>query len=360
MVQWFHLYEMDDEVLRLALRTFRDVFPHITIWQSLKTDIVMVGSLEPLTLDAESMREKMSRPAVRKDLERIYLAHLPSLLSLQFCTAARVREYVGTGPHNTEDRPLLEYGAPRSFFLNRGTGTFYAQDERMTFEPSDLLLARSFESSPPTADDIRTVARLHAMPGHGNYAFAYSLGRRIHRENPGDSAALHLIADITERMGKQEEALEYRRLIAAREPNNPASIARYGWMRFLQERPYASRFARQNWEETETLLRKAIRLSGDTVDTYRSRLGNYYYETERYTEAAENYRRALEIRQDLPGDPAISQDGLLLNLARTFDRLGERTQAMAYAAQAALLNPGNAQALDLVTRLRAETEGGRR
>ena len=115
---------------------------------------------------------------------------------------------------------------------------------------------------------------------------------------------------------------------------------------------YASRFAREEWRETETLLLKAIALSEDTVDVYRSRLGNYYYETQRYREAAENYRRALEIRQDREGDPAVSQDGLLLNLARSLERLGERTQAVAYAAQAALLNPANRQALDLVARLR--------
>jgi len=352
MVQWFHLYEMDDEILRLALRTFREVFPHTTIWQSLKTDIVMVGSLEPLTPDLAAMREKLEKPAVRQDLERVFLAHLPSLLSLQFCAPAQVRDYVGPGPFNTEDRPLLEYGAPRSFFLNRGTGEFYTHDERMTFEPSDLILATLFASGVPAAEDLRTVARLHAMPGHGNYAFAYSLARRVHQGDPGDSAALHLIADITERMGKQDEALEYRKAIAMRERNDPAALARYGWMRFIRERPYASRFAREEWRETETLLLKAIALSEDTVDVYRSRLGNYYYETQRYREAAENYRRALEIRQDREGDPAVSQDGLLLNLARSLERLGERTQAVAYAAQAALLNPANRQALDLVARLR--------
>jgi tetratricopeptide (TPR) repeat protein len=300
------------------------------------------------------MRAKMERPAVRRDLERIFLGHLPSLLSLQFCTPGTVRDYVGRGPLNSEDRPLLEYGAPRSFFLNRGTGEFYTHDERMTFDPSELLLARLFESLPPSAEDLRKVARLHAMPGHGNYAFAYSLARRIHQVNPKDSAALHLIADVSERMGKQDEALQHRRTIAAREPDNPASIARYAWMVFSRERPYASRFAREEWPETEALLRRAIELSLDTVDMYRFRLGSYYYETQRYAEAADSYRRALEIRQDRQGDPAVSQDGLLLNLARALERLGEPTQAVAYAAQAALQNPANRQALEMVERLRPD------
>ena len=90
MVQWFHLYEVDDETFRLVVRTFRSVFPQVTVWQSMATDVLLVGSSELLGLDEEMLAAKLKigkqparfRAASRSvgrldvqvlDLERVFL-----------------------------------------------------------------------------------------------------------------------------------------------------------------------------------------------------------------------------------------------------------------------------------------------
>ncbi len=47
MVQWFHIYEMQDEIILLLLRTFGSVFPYMEVWDPTGGDIILIGSLQP-------------------------------------------------------------------------------------------------------------------------------------------------------------------------------------------------------------------------------------------------------------------------------------------------------------------------
>src|SRR5262249_16836703 len=116
MVQWFHLYEMDDETIRLVLRTFRGSFTNISIWQSYSNDVLLVASNQPIVLNARGMKSRFEIETVKRDLYRLNIPNVPALLSLQMVSAKNSGDYAAFGEINTEDLPLLEYRAPRSFF----------------------------------------------------------------------------------------------------------------------------------------------------------------------------------------------------------------------------------------------------
>lgn len=97
----------------LILRTFRQVFPHMTLWGD---GSLMVGTKDPLTIDLDAYRRKLADPAIRAVLAGYNLDAEDKLLKQFVAGPEDVRKLVGDGPVTTDDRPLVEY------FLSRPQG----------------------------------------------------------------------------------------------------------------------------------------------------------------------------------------------------------------------------------------------
>jgi predicted membrane-bound spermidine synthase len=143
MVQWFHAYEMNDELFSMVLRTFRSSFPNVTVWNIPDNDILLVGSAEPLRPDFAAMDRAFGAPAVREDMRRVGVGRLSTLLAAQSAGEEGALAMSGSGPLNEELRPRLEYGAPKAFFHGQAVALADARDERAdSARRGDLLLAR--------------------------------------------------------------------------------------------------------------------------------------------------------------------------------------------------------------------------
>ena len=118
MAQWIHTYEMDPATYRTVLRTFRAVFPHVTLMQSQRFDLIMLGSLAPLDLDVEALAQRIRVPKVAEDLKSIGLYSALALAAHHYVPEDQVALEGGQGPLNTDDHPLLEYMAPVGFYEN--------------------------------------------------------------------------------------------------------------------------------------------------------------------------------------------------------------------------------------------------
>lgn len=67
MFQWIHTYGMSEENLKIAIRTFAEVFPEVTLWTNwLGQDIFLMGSGKPLEI-ADDVSD-----SARNDLVRIH------------------------------------------------------------------------------------------------------------------------------------------------------------------------------------------------------------------------------------------------------------------------------------------------
>lgn len=72
--QWIPLYESNTEAVQSALASFFEVFPHGTVWTNARYsnfyDLVLVGTVEPWSLDLDEFEGRMNRPAamIMKDL----------------------------------------------------------------------------------------------------------------------------------------------------------------------------------------------------------------------------------------------------------------------------------------------------
>lgn len=348
MVQWFHLYEMDDELFRMVLRTFRSSFRSVTVWQPMTTDVILVGTEQPFKPDMEVLTARLQQPAVREDLRRVGLDDPKLILSLQMLSDHSVVYFRGTGPLNTEDHPRLEYEAPRAFFVNRGVTSILRVDERMNFDTGTIALRSQDAGLSLSDDDLRRIGLLHVRTDRGNPLFGYSVLRSYLSRHPGDTLTLSAMVDGAERLKRIEDALDYLETLTKLKLNDPNILARYAWMRYSYERTRANALTGFSTAEYERLLHRSIQLVRDTVDRYRVALGDVYFGTQHYALAQDQYARALQIRADHRPDPNIREDVLYLQLARCLQRTGRPDRAMGYALQAVNLNPENREASDFL------------
>lgn len=139
VAQWFSYYEMNDKSLKLILRTALNEFKFVSLWHIGKSDILLLCSETPFNFDLETIQKNYD--AVATKLEKINIYTFSAFLSQQLSSSTKeLTEYVGKGPINTENHPLLELWAPEAFYYNSAPSEFVVLDERKKFESSNLLL----------------------------------------------------------------------------------------------------------------------------------------------------------------------------------------------------------------------------
>jgi spermidine synthase len=109
---WVPANGIDEADLKTLLRSFRQVFPHTSIWymNSLPTDfLIVIGSPGPLNIDLEALRRRMRQPEIARDLETVGLSDPCRLLYTFLAADGDLNAYLGTGPLNTDNRPVLSY-----------------------------------------------------------------------------------------------------------------------------------------------------------------------------------------------------------------------------------------------------------
>ncbi|HEY1662352.1 MAG TPA: fused MFS/spermidine synthase [Verrucomicrobiae bacterium] len=130
MTQWFHLYEMDDNTMDLVLRTFASVFPNMEIWDIGDEDIVILGSKQPWETGPDVYQRAFDLPQPHDDLASIGFLSPRTVLARQLASQATAFAIPGPGPVQSDNAPILEYDAPKAFYINNGAQSFQDYDER--------------------------------------------------------------------------------------------------------------------------------------------------------------------------------------------------------------------------------------
>jgi predicted membrane-bound spermidine synthase len=128
--QWFHTYEMDDAILGLVLRTFSSVFPVVEIWDADGGDLVILGSSQPWRTGIEAFQRGFTISRVRTDLAMIDINSPEALFARQLASQRTGFAITGDGPLQSDLHPILEYAAPRAFYLGTACTLLNRFDER--------------------------------------------------------------------------------------------------------------------------------------------------------------------------------------------------------------------------------------
>jgi spermidine synthase len=170
--QWLPLYQLTREEFDTIVHTFLTVFPQTSLWRGDfypdRPIVGLIGQLTPQPIDVAHVSERLLRLAATASAERpsvtgrfptwsrdALLATPQGLLMLYAGHLTSVADLFATAPLNTDDRPLIEFLAPRltrmttagdkDWFIGEALATFYDTLEARLLGAPDPLLPLSNE-----------------------------------------------------------------------------------------------------------------------------------------------------------------------------------------------------------------------
>jgi len=102
------------EDFQIVVRSFQAAMPHSSLWMvnnCLNKHGVLLGTLEPTTLDFQRIRQLLARPGIAADLKGINVDSAYDFFDWFVVGEEGLKALAGDGPRHTDDKPYLEFGA---------------------------------------------------------------------------------------------------------------------------------------------------------------------------------------------------------------------------------------------------------
>jgi spermidine synthase len=188
-VQWMPLYQVSLREFAIIANTMAQVFPDLTLWRGdlypERSILALVGRNDPAPLDPATLAAQWRAMTGENTADAVLIDR-----ALKFYAGNAASGIFADAPINTDDRPLIEYLAPRTHrAVIAGTAQWLTGPER------DRLYADLLDALPPQDDPY--LARLspeqRALPRAGA-AYARWLGLRARGDGRADAAWQDFVA----------------------------------------------------------------------------------------------------------------------------------------------------------------------
>ncbi|MHC8314223.1 spermidine synthase [Pseudomonas sp. LB3P31] len=109
VAQWLPLPTQNIDDSRSLVRSFLEVFPYATLWTSEFHEMLLVGSMQPIELDATKISERFQQEPVRSTLQDVGIGSAAALLATWVTDRAGLERFAADAPPVTDDQPRIEY-----------------------------------------------------------------------------------------------------------------------------------------------------------------------------------------------------------------------------------------------------------
>jgi len=117
MCQWLPAADLAPAEVRRVIRTFTTAFKYVSLWAPNLGDLALIGSNERLKIDLDRLERRIREPDVSVSLSRFLGDSRPEqLLALYTMDNWALRKMTEGVQLNTDDRPILEYEAPKDLW----------------------------------------------------------------------------------------------------------------------------------------------------------------------------------------------------------------------------------------------------
>jgi hypothetical protein len=143
--QWFHIYESDREVVHLILRSYVEVFPHVSVWYTSGKDLLLLGmDRVDRALDVRALESRFRQPDFAAAFGRVEIDSFPQLLAHELIPLGTLHAEELEGPIHTLRRPMLSDLAARAFFRGVPSGPVgpYMSENHQKMSVGNSLLRR--------------------------------------------------------------------------------------------------------------------------------------------------------------------------------------------------------------------------
>ena len=111
VAQWLPLPTQNEEETRALVASFIDVFPHAQLWTSELHEMLLVGSLQPLVLDAARIQSRYAQPDTSAALKAVGIPSAGALLATWVTDREGLARFAAGAQPVTDDRPAIEYAS---------------------------------------------------------------------------------------------------------------------------------------------------------------------------------------------------------------------------------------------------------
>jgi spermidine synthase len=120
--QWAHVYNMSERDLQTVIASFQDAFPQAALFLVNEGDVLLVGAEHEagLGFDAAALARRMSEGRVGEDLGEVHVTSPFAFASLLTLPPDALARYAQGADRHSDDRPVLEFRAPRQIHANTG------------------------------------------------------------------------------------------------------------------------------------------------------------------------------------------------------------------------------------------------
>jgi spermidine synthase len=148
-VQWIHSYEMDWSTFAMVGRTFAEVFPDGLLMKTMSSDFLLVGFSGEKKLDVGVADKNIAYALQSKNIT----IRDPRVI-FNLIVSEDLKGLFGPGPFHTDNRPRLEFAAPKN--LGRSDGSIEKRikdDSRLSEETKEMVeLNKNIDSSLDTLE----------------------------------------------------------------------------------------------------------------------------------------------------------------------------------------------------------------
>lgn len=109
LAQWWPLASQNEEASKALVRSFLDVFPHVTLWTTELHETLLIGSNEVINLDLGIVEERFNSGTVKENLREVGIMSGEDLLSTYISGKEELVAYVGNIKAVTDNFPSIEY-----------------------------------------------------------------------------------------------------------------------------------------------------------------------------------------------------------------------------------------------------------
>ena len=197
---WFQNYRATTAEMKTALRTFAAAFPHASIWfrYTDALDLIVVGSMDRLVIDLDSLAARVAAGGVREALGLMEVRRPVDFFSLFLMGESDLHRYAGRGVLNTDERPIMEFSLPRHLYMDPRSGIRNVQD----------ILAAAREITPRVSfRDRARQERFYLELGKTYNTFTFRLPQalrafeKVLELDPSNTEAAALAAGLSRELG---------------------------------------------------------------------------------------------------------------------------------------------------------------
>jgi tetratricopeptide (TPR) repeat protein len=302
-------------------------------------------------LDFSRVSERFNLEQVRGDLQRIEITSLPTLLSLQIASDTTVRKMAGRGRLNEDYYPILEYEAPKAFFLGSVASMIRSHDERELPVGGNTLHLMHYlreQQEPLSREEMKNLIAFHRT-----YGSRKILNGVVHdwvRRFPEDREALWALTQAQKADGQLESAMTTLRPLLRDEPNHPPYLLMAADLELALYQLQRSYMNHAGNKRILALLERLLEVEVDNKAKVYRKIAQVYAMDRDYVTSLRFLEQAAESGTQGEKNGAAS-DVLWVEAAQTAIEIEEFGKARLYLLKALAQNPQNASAKQLLREL---------